>query len=85
MAMDMPLRTVKTLVFHLAKAKQNQIIDDLNSINVPDDSEIKIYIMKLFKNGFQLGNANQIVNNSFGLSSNKTSTQNKTQILSLSL
>lgn len=55
---DLPLRTVKTLLFHLAKAKQGKIIEDLESINVPQDSEIKIYIVKLFKNGFQLTNSN---------------------------
>ena len=80
---DLPLRTVKTLVFHLAKAKQGQIIDDLNAINVPDDSEIKIYIMKLFKNGFQLSNnsshGNSQTSNNFGFSSNKVNIQNKTQ------
>ncbi|RNA27578.1 cytoskeleton-associated 5 isoform X1 [Brachionus plicatilis] len=80
---DLPLRTVKTLVFHLAKAKQAKIIDDLAAINVPDDSEIKIYIMKLFKNGFQLSSnsnngANQVGSN-FGFSSNKVNIQNKTQ------
>lgn len=70
---DLPLRTVKTLLFHLAKAKQGKIIDDLDSIHVPEDSEIKIYIVKLFKNGFQLTNNNnnnnsgqQGSNNSFG-------------------
>ncbi|CAF0735545.1 unnamed protein product [Brachionus calyciflorus] len=62
---DLPLRTVKTLVFHLAKAKQNQIIEDLNEINAPDDSEIKIYIMKLFRNGFQIG-GNSGLNSNFG-------------------
>ncbi len=75
---DLPLRTVKTLLFHLAKAKQAQIIDDLDSICVPDDSEIKIYIVKLFKNGFQLTNNNNNNsssnsnggNNSFGFSRN---------------
>lgn len=61
---DLPLRTVKTLLFHLAKAKQGQILEDLNSINVPDDSEIKIYIVKLFKNGFQLTNSNNTSHNS---------------------
>jgi cytoskeleton-associated protein 5 len=55
---DLPLRTVKTLLFHLAKAKQKQILTDLQKIGVPDDSEIKIYINKLFKNGFQLANNN---------------------------
>ncbi len=72
---DLPLRTVKTLLFHLAKAKQAQIIDDLDSICVPDDSEIKIYIVKLFKNGFQLtnNNSNNSVSNgnsSFGFGRN---------------
>jgi cytoskeleton-associated protein 5 len=51
---DLPLRTVKTLLFYLAKAKPSQVLDDLNKIRVPDDSEIKIYIMKMPKNGFQL-------------------------------
>lgn len=65
---DLPLRTVKTLLFHLAKAKQGKIIEDLESINVPQDSEIKIYIVKLFKNGFQLTNSNSNgnVNNTNG-------------------
>ena len=53
---DLPIRTVKTLLFYLAKAEQSQVLDDLNKIRVPDDSEIKIYIMKLLKNGFQLSN-----------------------------
>jgi hypothetical protein len=51
---DLPLRTVKTLLFHLAKAKQSQVLDDLNKIRVPDDSEIKVYIMMLFRAGFQI-------------------------------
>jgi hypothetical protein len=77
---DLPLRTVKTLLFHLAKAKQSQIIDDLNSINVADDSEIKIYITKLFKNGFQLANntnnSSTITNNtSFGFTKPKETTR----------
>lgn len=74
---DLPLRTVKTLLFHLAKAKQSKIIEDLESLNVPDDSEIKIYIVKLFKNGFQLtnsnntnGNSNSASTNNFGFSRN---------------
>lgn len=87
---DLPLRTVKTLVFHLAKAKQGQIIEDLNAIRVPDDSEIKNYIMKLFKNGFQLSNANNLntpTNNSFGFGSSKSSSkstgqQQKTELVS---
>lgn len=29
-------------------------MDDLAAIQAPDDSEIKVYIMKLFRNGFQL-------------------------------
>jgi len=69
---DLPLRTVKTLLFHLAKAKQSQIIDDLNSINVADDSEIKIYITKLFKNGFQLANGSN-GNNTISSTSNSSS------------
>jgi cytoskeleton-associated protein 5 len=81
---DLPLRTVKTLLFHLAKAKQKQILNDLQSIGVPDDSEIKIYINKLFKNGFQLSNnsnnntttnVSQTANNSFGLTTTKRSQQ----------
>jgi cytoskeleton-associated protein 5 len=51
---DLPFITVKTLLFHLAKAKQSQVLDDLNKIRVPDDSEIKVFIMKLFSVGFQL-------------------------------
>ena len=71
---DLPLRTVKTLLYHLAKAKQSQIIDDLNSINAPDDSEIKIYITKLFKNGFQLSNNVSIPQSGQGLTNgNNTS------------
>ena len=50
---DLPIRTVKTLLFYLAKAEQSQVLDDLNKIRVPDDSEINIYIMKLLKSGFQ--------------------------------
>jgi cytoskeleton-associated protein 5 len=68
---DLPLRTVKTLLFHLAKAKQSQVLDDLNKIRVPDDSEIKVYIMKLFKNGFQLSNNNN--NTSSNLTGNNIS------------
>ena len=78
---DLPLRTVKTLLFHLAKAKQKQILADLQKIGVPEDSEIKIYINKLFKNGFQLANNNNTSssgnlshmssNSSFGLSINQ--------------
>ncbi len=64
--------TIKTLLFHLAKAKQSQIIDDLNSINVADDSEIKIYITKLFKNGFQLANGSN-GNNTISSTSNSSS------------
>ena len=74
---DLPLRTVKTLLFHLAKAKQKQILTDLQMIGVPEDSEIKIYINKLFRNGFQLTNnnnnsnisnmTNNTSNTSFGL------------------
>ena len=65
---DLPLRTVKTLLFHLAKAKQSKIIEDLESLNVSEDSEIKIYIVKLFKDGFQLssGNSNSNVANGSG-------------------
>ena len=63
---DLPLRTVKTLLFHLAKAKQAQIIEDLEAIHVPGDSEIKIYIVKLFKNGFQLTNTSGNGNNPQG-------------------
>lgn len=77
---DLPLRTVKTLLFHLAKAKQSQIIDDLNSINASEDSEIKVYITKLFKNGFQLANNNNNTNNiqnssNFGFSKNTPAQQ----------
>lgn len=38
----------------MAKGKQEAIMDDLAAIQAPDDSEIKVYIMKLFRNGFQL-------------------------------
>lgn len=75
---DLPLRTVKTLVFHLAKGKQLQIIDDLNSINIPDDSELKIYVMKLIKNGFQLNQANQSHVNQSKLNQTTTSPTNNT-------
>ena len=53
---DLPLRTIKTMLFHLAKARQAHIIDDLREIRVADDADIKTYIMKLFKNDFQLSN-----------------------------
>lgn len=56
-ASDLPLRTIKTLVFHLAKGRQEAIMDDLAAIEAPDDSEIKVYVMKLFRNGFQLASA----------------------------
>lgn len=72
---DLPLRTVKTLLFHLAKAKQKQILVDLQKINVADDSEIKIYINKLFKNGFQLSgnNNNNSTSNTSHVSTSNTS------------
>lgn len=82
---DLPLRTVKTLLFHLAKARQSEIIDDLNEINASEDSEIKVYIMKLFKNGFQLTNAAgnnsniNMTNVSFGYNGNNG---NKTMVKS---
>jgi cytoskeleton-associated protein 5 len=75
---DLPLRTVKTLLFHLAKARQSSIIDDLNEIKASDDSEIKVYIMKLFRNGFHLTNANNSniggnnTNMSFGFNTSTT-------------
>ena len=74
---DLPLRTVKTLLFHLAKAKQSKIIEDLDSINVPDDSEIKIYIVKLFKSGFKLTNNNSQSDNNANMNSTRVkSTEN---------
>ena len=86
---DLPLRTVKTLLFHLAKARQSSIIDDLNEIKASDDSEIKVYIMKLFKNGFQLTNANNSniggnnTNMSFGLNTSTTgNTKLKSNLIS---
>ena len=60
---DLPLRTVKTLLFHLAKAKQNQIVEDLNSINVPEESEIKTYITKLLRSNFQMPNNSSFTTN----------------------
>jgi hypothetical protein len=40
-----------------------KILDDLRKIENPDDSEIKAYITKLFKNGFQITSPN--VNQSY--------------------
>ena len=41
---DLPLRTIKTLLYHLAKSRQNKIFDDLKQIENVDESEIKSYI-----------------------------------------
>lgn len=51
---NLPLRTAKTLLFHFAKAKQEKIIDDLDSINIPNDSEITLYLTKLLQNQVEL-------------------------------
>ena len=54
---DLPLRTIKTLLYHLAKSRQNKIFDDLKQIENVDESEIKAYIQKLAKSNFQMKNA----------------------------
>lgn len=54
---DLPIRTMKTLLFHLAKAKQQKLFDDLSQIDNVEESEIRSYLMKLFKNGFQSSQA----------------------------
>jgi cytoskeleton-associated protein 5 len=76
---DLPLRTVKTLLYHLAKAKQATILDDLASINVGDDSELSIYIHKLFKGGFQLNNSNSGIPSSNSANAIATSKQQQQQ------
>jgi hypothetical protein len=83
---DLPLRTIKTLVFHLAKARQKLILDDLNALRIPDDAELKSYIMKLFRNDFQLNQtnqnnttSNQTINSSFGFAKTKQNNDNLIQ------
>jgi cytoskeleton-associated protein 5 len=64
---DLPLRTVKTLLYHLSKTRQSTILEHLDEINAAADSEIRTYVMKLFKNNFQLAaNGGNATNNSFG-------------------
>jgi hypothetical protein len=71
---DLPLRTVKTLVYHLAKAKRNQVLDDLRMLDLPEDAEIKTYVGKLMRNGFQLNSAsNQSNMSQFNTSSSNAS------------
>jgi hypothetical protein len=71
---NLPLRTVKTLVYHLANAKRNQVVEDLRKLNLPEDSEIKTYVGKLMRNGFGLSSTacGQNMSNS-KLTSNKVS------------
>lgn len=51
---DLPLRTVKTLIFHVAKAKRDTVLQDLEALQIPDDSEMKAYVVKLMRNGFEV-------------------------------
>ncbi len=60
---DLPLRTIKTLLYHLARTRQQNIINDLESIENVEESEIKAYVVKLFKSGFQLKNTSTQNNN----------------------
>ena len=49
---DLPLRTVKTLLFHFCQVRKEKIIDDLDSLNIPYESEIKTYFAKLLNEQF---------------------------------
>ena len=73
---DLPLRTVKTLVYHLAKAKRGQVAEELRALDAPDDAEIKTYISKLIRNGFQLSSSNSTAQNMSGLNASVGSVSN---------
>jgi hypothetical protein len=50
---DMPHRTVRKLIFYLAKAKRDQVQDDLRELGLPKDAEVWTTVNKFIHNDFQ--------------------------------